>query len=777
MNETIILMGGDGYLGWPLALKLAICRPNTKVIIVDNEWRRNTVRTMGSNSLTPVARPSERLAAFKEIYDQDNLHYMLMDINSDALDELIREERPRTIYHMAQQCSVPYSMLGLSESIYTIENNEQGNMRLLWAVRKHVPEAHIIKTGMSKSYPGQSDDVCHISKINDSNYLAMACRKWNLRITEVMQSTLFGLYTPEMAQCEKLFTRFDYDDIFGTVVNRFLTQASVGHPLTVYGTGTQCSGITPLKDAVNTLEEIADNIPDAGVHKLINCGAKHKCSVNEIAQHIKDLAREKGIDVIINQAHDPRNERDSNKEEVSAQTAYSDNNISVTPISEVLQETFSFISRYKDRVCTAAITRHLRTNISGMAKGFVNEHSFLTNEQYWKEFRNYYFRSGSINLNTGSMGTVSMPVKGVRDSAISRSFSGNASGLQEYGQKTLSAIKEIAAELWPSDGYELIAENSTAQTMNLLALSMLRSFNRDGKEPYKVITTMHEHPDAIRVFEHLPEYEVHYIDDSALQDEAKFTELISRIQPHVALFSHVYYASGNFSPLINCCNGLRNVVPECKIIVDATQSIGLYELPFGVADVITGDADKWLSGPCGSGLTWLKQEFCHWINGIYRNGNVIASKEDCFTLKGGQDVMVHAELLEALKLYSHVGKDIVLHRSAFLSGIFRRKVEMVLSDYDIRYSVLTSSAKSPILAIALIDYNPCQLYKSLNERDIHCKCITGQRAGEKTYNILRFGIPYYETIDRINEVIGELQRSLSISQNAYLLPRANSAAA
>jgi UDP-sulfoquinovose synthase len=152
MKETIIVLGGDGYYGWPIALKLAVTHPKTRIIIADNEWRRNTVRKIGSDSLLPIERLPKRIEAFQKIYGQNNLQYVLLDVNSDALEQLIKEEQPHTIYHMAQQCSAPYSMLGLEQSLYTINNNEGNNMRLLWAVRKHVPDAHIVKMGSMGEY-------------------------------------------------------------------------------------------------------------------------------------------------------------------------------------------------------------------------------------------------------------------------------------------------------------------------------------------------------------------------------------------------------------------------------------------------------------------------------------------------------------------------------------------------------------------------------------------------------------------------------------------------
>src|SRR5579872_5382362 len=147
MKRTILVLGGDGYYGWPLAMKIAVLHPKEKIVIVDNEWRRNIVKSFGFQTLIPIAKPSERIEAFSRVHGQGNLHYIRMDINSDRLDEIIEHEKPHTIYHLAQQCSAPYSMKGLEEALFTLHNNEAGNMRLLWAVRRHVPNAHIIKLG------------------------------------------------------------------------------------------------------------------------------------------------------------------------------------------------------------------------------------------------------------------------------------------------------------------------------------------------------------------------------------------------------------------------------------------------------------------------------------------------------------------------------------------------------------------------------------------------------------------------------------------------------
>ena len=794
MKETIIVLGGDGYYGWPIALKLAVTHPHTKIIIVDNEWRRNTVRKIGSDSLMPVARLHKRIEAFRKVYGQNNLHYVLMDVNSDALEQLIKEELPHTIYHMAQQCSAPYSMLGLEQSLYTINNNEGNNMRLLWAVRKHIPGAHIVKMGSMGEYatsggidiaegyfypefngkkavnplpfPRQSDDVYHISKINDSNYLSMACRKWGLRITEVMQSTLFGIYIDEMQDCEDLYTRFDYDDIFGTVVNRFLTQAVAGHPLTVYGKGNQTTGIMPMKDAVNSLEMLVGSIPDAGVHCVVNHVTSANNTINELAQCVKQIAEPLGYEVEINHVFDPRSESEAVKHDIKVMAHHVDNNVAVTAINDVLAETFHLISKHQNRIHKKVFTHHINAfkgQFSSAEETVDANSSIAENENYWSGFRQQYFDTERINLNPGTLGTTSSVVKNVRcNTALIKPVEGNPLGMYDFGRRHLSEIKSICNELWPADGYEMVIANGTSQTINLLALAMLRSFNEAGKRRYKVITSKHEHPGGIGVFEQLPEYGVHYLDDSVLCDEEKLRAAVKQIQPDVAFISHVCYATGNFSPFEVFCNVTKEAAPACKVVLDVTQSIGLHDIPFGTADVVIGSLHKWMFGPHGSGVTWMKREFQQWIKGLFWNGLGMSSEQHLnkLSLQGGQDFIMYAEILEALKLYRKVGKDVVKERSGYLSGVFRQKISEAFDKFGLGYKILNTIEQAPLLSVAFETYHPFDLYKELNEKGVHCKCIIDYKKGGKTIHILRFGIPYYETVERMEQAIAVIEESL-----------------
>jgi len=816
MKNTVIVLGGDGYYGWPISLKLAVTRPDTKILIVDNEWRRNTVCQIGSDSLTPVARLPRRVAAFREMYGQDNLHYLHLDVNSDALEELIRTEQPHTIYHMAQQCSAPYSMLGLTESLYTINNNEGNNMRLLWAVRKHVPDCHIIKMGSMGEYatgggidiaegyfypefngkkavnplpfPRQSDDVYHISKINDSNYIGMAARKWGLRITEVMQSTLFGVYIDEMQACEDLYTRFDYDDIFGTVVNRFLTQAVAGHPLTVYGKGNQTTGIMPMKDAVNSLELIAGEVPERGVHKVVNHVTLANNSINELAESVREIAAAQGFDVVIDHVFDPRSESAAVKHDIKVMADHVDNNVNVTAIRDVLQETFGIILKHQDRIRTYAFTHHIHA-FQGQYEEATPEQKaeVVTNEQHWRTFRAQQFGIDRINLNPGTLGTPSARVKQVRrDMALTGTLDGNPLGMYEQGRKCLAEIRSLCNELWPSDGYRISVGGGASQMTNLLALSLIRSFHAGGQSGrVRVLTSRQEHPGGIGVFEQLPEFEVHYVSEEVLENELALAEAFRNVQPQVAFLSHVFYASGKFAPVESWTRTARTVSPGCRVILDVTQSVGLYELPFGEADALVGSLHKWLFGPHGSGLLWLKEDFADWIGGIFWNGLESDPVQGRYTMQGGQDFLMYAEILEALKLYLETGKEVVRQRSAYLTGILRDKLERLFSRHNIPCKVLNTTADTPILSVAFQGYHPFDLYSELNQKGVHTKCIISYRKqqGEEQH-VLRFGVPYYETADRLSHAItvmeGILQEQSKVirldlrTQTTEVLPKPGS---
>ncbi len=810
MYQTFLILGGDGYFGWPLAMRLAVKNPESKIILIDNQWRRNAVAAQGSDSIIPIASPELRIQTFEKIHRLNNIRYVNMDMNSPKLEELIQYEQPGIIYHLAQQCSAPYSMKGEEEAMYTLINNEAGNMRLLWAVRKHIPESHIIKLGSFGEYakagidiaegyfqpeykgkkasapmpfPREADDIYHVSKINDSNYVAMACRKWGLRITDVMQSTIFGNLTDEMMGAPELYTRFDYDEAFGTVLNRFLAQAVVGYPLSVYGTGQQRTGLMSLKDSVNSLTGLADEAPKAGEHKVINHVTVTNFSINELAEAVRFIAGMEGYTVSIkHDAFDPRMERQHKKLDFGIHTDYIDERIVHSPFADIIRETLELIAEHKDRISAHVFPPIINwTDDEKMKQKVLIQNDkiiiedkplhAISDEAYWAKFRKENFHSKRINLNPGTLGTPSEQVKHARIfSAKSDEIEAHPLGLYEYGRKCQNEIQALTKEIWNSPGYYNMVVHGTSQTLNLLALSMLRAFNSDDKGPYRIITTKHEHQGGIGCFENMPEYKVYYLDDKTLEDRDALIRQIENIKPHIAFFSHVYYDIGSSTPSKEWAKLFKKHAPTCKVIIDAAQSLGIMDLPFGEADVIVGSAHKWLFGPHGGGLIWMKNNFKNWIHSLYWSGHGLIDNTDLESLSipGGQDFMLYPAMLEALRLYKSVGKDKIFQRSAMLANWFHKKLTNAFVPLKHDYAFLNTTLNSPVISLAFREFDPYPLYKSLNERQVHVKCIKDHKIGDTTYHILRFGFPYFETLDRLEFAINQIKTLIAETEQREL---------
>jgi len=374
---TILVLGGDGYLGWPLALTLALRHPSARVVIADNLVRRRQVAALGGNSITPILEPAARLAAAARLVGRANLDYVDIDVSTPALAALVARLRPAVVYHLAPQASAPYSMTGVDEAVYTLVNNEVGNMRLLWALRSHAPEAHLVKLGSFGEYaqcgleipegyfvpshagaladrpvpfPREADDIYHITKIHDTNYSALACRKWDLRVTDVMQCTAFGATVTAAAGAPALDTRLDHDAVFGTVVNRFAAQIVAGQPMTVYGSGHQRTGLMALDDAVASLARLVERPPAPGEHRVINHVTERDLSINEIAAALQQVAAARGFTATISRIHDPRGETPDIKAVHTVCTDYVDAHVVATPFATAVDQLFAAVALHRARI-------------------------------------------------------------------------------------------------------------------------------------------------------------------------------------------------------------------------------------------------------------------------------------------------------------------------------------------------------------------------------------------------------------------------------------------
>lgn len=374
---TIIILGADGYLGWPLCIKLASTLPEVHLVCVDDLGRRHRVREVGSNSLVPILSPPERVTALQKTFFRAHIERVEADITGGTLDDLFETQEPDVVFHLAQQASAPYSMSSLERALFTLRNNEEGNLRVLWALRRYAPRAHLIKMGSfgeyahggidiaegyfkptwngqdaysDLPYPRQADDIYHITKINDSNFVAMACRKWNLRVTEVMQSTVVGSWVEEAAGRDELATRLDYDAFFGTVLNRFLVQAAAHLPLTVYGSGAQTSGLMALDDALRSLVHLSQHPPGCGQHRVVNHVAA-QLSINDIAALVGQVAEQCGVRVHIQrQKLDPRRESSARPSTERVQTAHLDHFGALIPLEHVVRREMPIVLRHRTGV-------------------------------------------------------------------------------------------------------------------------------------------------------------------------------------------------------------------------------------------------------------------------------------------------------------------------------------------------------------------------------------------------------------------------------------------
>jgi len=289
----ILVLGGDGYLGWPTALHLS--RRGHDVGVVDNFARRHYDLEMGVDSLVPVSTLHHRIRMWREVSGLSIASFIGDLTDAGFVTRTVEAFRPEAVVHFAEQRSAPYSMIDQKHAVYTQVNNLVGTLNLLYAIADVDPSIHLVKLGTMGEYgtpnidieegfieithrgrtdllpyPKQPGSFYHLSKVHDSHNIQFACRIWGLRSTDLNQGIVYGQETDETVLHPDLATRFDYDGVFGTVLNRFCVQAVVGHPLTVYGKGGQTRGMLDIRDTLACVELAVDNPPASGEYRVFN---------------------------------------------------------------------------------------------------------------------------------------------------------------------------------------------------------------------------------------------------------------------------------------------------------------------------------------------------------------------------------------------------------------------------------------------------------------------------------------------------------------------------
>ena len=340
---TILLTGGDGYIGWPAALRTAR-HTDDSVVLVDNFARRRWVEKVGSTSAVPVASIDERIAAAEETHSVRNLSFIEGDLTGRSfVDELLAVYEPDAVVHTAAQPSAPYSQMNGERANYTQHNNLQATRNLLWGLDEHdLTDTHFIETtttgvygapefpipegGATMENQGERDEVpfpnmagswYHTTKSNDAANMRLANQQFDVPISDVRTAIVYGTETEETRADDRLKTRFDFDYYFGTVAHRFCAQAVAGYPVTVYGEGKQRKPFVSLEDAVEGLARLATGDPDdrEADHVVYN-QVTRAISIVEVADTIADVGNEFDLDVAVEHFENPRDEDETHKMEI-----------------------------------------------------------------------------------------------------------------------------------------------------------------------------------------------------------------------------------------------------------------------------------------------------------------------------------------------------------------------------------------------------------------------------------------------------------------------------
>jgi UDP-sulfoquinovose synthase len=381
----VLILGGDGYLGWPTAMYFS--NRGYDVTVVDNYFRRNACTELDTGMLYSVPTLIERAKIWHEKTGKE-IKVVIADLAVPEMMRQLFDERltyawakdysytgiPETVVHYAEQPSAPYSLMDYQHADITLVNNLRVTNNLLWAVRDYARDAHIIKLGTMGEYgtpnidieegwleiehkgrkdtflyPRQAGSLYHTTKVMDTDLMWFGVRMWDLKVTDLMQGPVYGIETEESEIDDRLKTIFNYDEIFGTIVNRFVTQAVVGYPLTVYGAGGQTRGYLNIKDTLQCVHMSEQSPVKKGELRIFN-QIMETFSVNELAELTRRVGNERGYNVEIKSIPNPRKEAEEHYYNPTYQGLQ---DIGVKPhylTEEVTHRLFEVVEQYRNNI-------------------------------------------------------------------------------------------------------------------------------------------------------------------------------------------------------------------------------------------------------------------------------------------------------------------------------------------------------------------------------------------------------------------------------------------
>jgi UDP-sulfoquinovose synthase len=393
--NNILILGGDGFLGWPTAMYFS--QRGYQVTVVDNYLRRSNCQDWDVPMLYPIPTLVERAKIWYELTGKE-IKVVIGDLADPEVMRGLFDGRveyrwavdssftgiPETVVHYAEQPSAPFSMISYQQANSTIQNNLLVTNNLMFAVRDFSSETHIIKLGTMGEYgtpnidieegwleiehkgrkgkflfPRAAGSIYHTTKVMDTDLLWFGVRIWGLKVTDLMQGPVYGIETEESAIDERLQAFFNYDEIFGTIVNRFITQAVIGYPLTVYGKGGQTRGYLNIKDTLQCVHQSEQTPAQQGELRIFN-QIMETFSANELAEKTARVGKSLGYDVQVDHLDNPRKEAEEHYYNPTYQGLIE---IGVEPhylTDDVMAGIFRSVAKHKDRIRKDIIFRGIK---------------------------------------------------------------------------------------------------------------------------------------------------------------------------------------------------------------------------------------------------------------------------------------------------------------------------------------------------------------------------------------------------------------------------------
>ncbi len=378
----IMVLGGDGYLGWPTCMNLSA--HGHDIMCVDNYLRRALAREQDSDPLFDVPNLHERARIWQEKSGRD-ISIRIGNLDCwDFVADIFDEFKPDAIIHYAEQPSAPYSMIDRRAADLTLRNNLGVTFNVIQAMNAYTPQAHLVKLGTMGEYgtpnidieegwieinhngrkdkflfPRAAGSLYHTTKVLDTDLLWFYVRVWGLRVTDLMQGPVYGLETDETAGNECLYPFLNYDELFGTVINRFMVQAVAGYPLTVYGKGGQTRGYLNIKDTLQCVKLAVDNPANEGELRVFNQFVE-TFTVNELADMVKASGERLGLSVEVNNLPNPRKEMEEHYYN-PVHTGLIDLGLDPHYLTDkVIDEMMDVIIRYKGNISNSRIFRGVK---------------------------------------------------------------------------------------------------------------------------------------------------------------------------------------------------------------------------------------------------------------------------------------------------------------------------------------------------------------------------------------------------------------------------------